>query len=456
MAEAIPPLTVDIIFNTSGVSAGVTKATEGLNKITAQAKTVTTSMGHLKSTMLAVFGGNIATQGFFMLEKALMESKQEFFDTEAATKRLGQALDNMGVKSEATRESILKNVEAYSQLGFQGPESANAMGTLITATGSVEQSTKLMAMAADLARYKHIDLGTAATILARGTQGSAKAFKELGITLDTTIPKNQAISKAFDQLNTKIGGQAVAYTKTFEGQMKVLKERLQETFNAIATYVLPALTKFFGLINAGISWIQQNASALKVLAGLLVVVTANLWLAAAAEMALTVLGNPFVWIAAGAVALAGIFVYLWNHWKTFRDSMAEGLATITQLIGYLTGAVAKLIRAMSYLPKMGFLKKVADDADKAAISLGKVAKNIDELKNKKITAPKMPTLPTGSVKPGSPTNIAGNVPGGDKLGGGGGGGSGVVQNILVYASNTNDIAKKMALAAKVGSPIGTK
>ena len=44
---------------------------------------------------------------------------------------------------------------------------------------------------------------TAAQTLARGTTGSAKAFKELGITLDSNLPKNEAIAKAFDQLNQK-------------------------------------------------------------------------------------------------------------------------------------------------------------------------------------------------------------------------------------------------------------
>ena len=41
-------------------------------------------------------------------------------------------------------------------------------------------------------------------------------------------------------------------------------------------------------------------------------------------------------------------------------------------------------------------------------------------------------------------------------GGGAGGGSTTIQNITVYASNTNDIEKKMAKAAKLGVPVGAK
>ena len=60
------------------------------------------------------------------------------------------------------------------------------------------------------------------------------------------------------------------------------------------------------------------------------------------------------------------------------------------------------------------------------------------------------------AKPGTKSGIAGNVAGGDATKGGGGGGSGTVQNITVYASNTNDIARQMAKAQKQGTPIGAK
>ena len=454
MSEAIPPLTIDIIFHTSGVDAGIAKVQQGLTTITARTSTVSKAMSHLKSTFLGVFGGNIATQGFMAIQHALIQSKNEFLESEVATKRLSQALENMGVKSEKTRESILKNVDAYSTLGFEGAESANAMGTLITATGSVEQSTKLMAMAADLARYKHIDLGTAATILARGTQGSAKAFKELGITLDTTIPKNEAISRAFDQLNTKIGGQATAYTKTFEGQMAVLKERMQETFNVIATRVLPILTGFFGLINKGMAWVQQNSAALKVMGVIVgVALVPALYSMVAAQLAV-IASNPFTYIIAGVVAAIAIFVKLWNSVDGIRKLMAGMASVAVQSLGLVIGAVAKLIRLMSYLPGMKFLKGVADQADKIAVSVGKAGESIEKLANKKITPPKVPKI-AGVVSPGSKTGIVGNVPGGDATKGGSGG-SGTVQYVTVYASNTNDIYKNLSKAAKNGVPVGGK
>lgn len=455
MSSDIPPLKVEVIVDANGVVKGFNTIEQGLTQVTERTKSVSKTMSSLKTTMLGVFGGNIATQGIFAIQNALMQSKREFFEAQVATERLGRALDNMGGQSEEAKKQILDNVNAYSILGFEGAESANAMGTLITATNDVTQSTKLMAIAADLARYKHVDLQTAATILARGTQGSAKAFKELGITLDTTIPKNEAISKAFDELNAKIGGQATAYTKTFSGQMAVMKERMQEIFNVVAARVVPVLTTLFNLFNAGYTWVQKNSGALMVLASIMTILYAKTIALAIANAALALI-NPFTLILAGAIALAAAFVGLWNRFKVFRDSMAEGLATIVQLFGYLVGAVAKALGLLSRLPGGGFLKGVAEGADKAAISIGKVAKAVDDLKNKKVTAPKFPSI-AGAVKPGNAVGITGNVPGGDATKGGGtGGGSTTVQYVTVYASNTNDIYKNLSKAAKNGVPVGGK
>jgi hypothetical protein len=452
----IPPLNVKINIDASGVQAGVAKATAGLEQVSERSKRMSTSMSNLKSTMLGVFGGTLLTSSLFALGRELSAMKQEAIDLQVSTERLNQALSGVGITSKQTQEDVLNVADAYYQLGFEGSETINAMGTLVTATGSVAQSTKLMAMAADLARYKHIDMNTAATILARGTQGSAKAFKELGITLDTSLPKNKAISKAFDELNTKIGGQATAYTKTFAGQIDILKERFDNIAQAIGAVVLPVLTRLVTALSGAFNWIAQNSTALKIYLGIIgtIIIAVKGWAMAQAALAAVMAINPLTLWIAGIAALGVAFVAAWNHFEGFRKAVATGISAILKFVGYLIGGVATLLRAMSNLPKMGFLKGVADDADKAAKAMGNFAKSVEKTSDKKITAPKIPKI-AGTVKPGDPTGITGLVPGGD-IAGGGGGGAQTVQYITVYASNTNDIEKKLAMAAKVGVPVGSK
>lgn len=471
----IPPLNVKVTIDASGVQAGVTKATSGLNQISERSSKLTTAFGNLKTTMLGVLGGNILTTGVMAIGRELNAMKQETIDLQAQTARLNQALNGIGVTSEQTQKDVLDTADAYFQLGFQGSETISAMGTLVTATGDVTQATKLMAMSADLARYKHIDMETAAKILARGTQGSAKAFKELGITLDTTIPKNEAIGKAFDQLNTKIGGQAQAYTKTFAGQMAIMKERFDQVFQTIASKVLPILSSFLGYISA-------NGKALlvygSIVLGVITIVKTYGMITAAiksvqqayafwtyAQSASTsvfafamhglnaaIKANPIGFLVTALIALGAAFVWAWNKFEGFRKGVVKGLQIIINAFGYLVGMVGTALGALGNIPGFGWAKDAGKTVDGLADKVRKYSDSLDSLADKKINTPKIP----GFVAPGDKTGIKGNIVGGDTLKGGGGGGSTTVQNITVYASNTNDIERKMAKAAKLGVPVGSK
>jgi hypothetical protein len=475
----IAPVSIKVIVDSSGVAKGVSVATQGLDQIQARTSKLMTAFASLKTTMFAVFGANILTSAVFAVGRELQGMRQETIDLQQTTIRLNQALSGIGVTEEKTQKQVLATADAYYQLGFQGSETISAMGTLVTATGDVTQATKLMAMSADLARYRNMDMETSAKILARGTQGSARAFKELGITLDTTIPKNEAIAKAFDELNKKIGGQATAYTKSFAGQMDVLKERMDNLFQAIASKVLPILASFVG-------YLTTNGKALLIYSGIVLSVIGTIKLYGATLTAIksiqqayafwtyaqaastnvfkfamyglnaAIKANPIGFLVTALIALGMAFVWAWNKFEGFRKGVVKGLQIVVNGFGYLVGAVAKALELLGKIPGFGWAEKAAEGASKLANSVREYSDSLDKLANKKIKPPSI----TGGVKPGDPTGIKGNIVGGDaKIGGssgGGGGGNAVVQNIVVYASNTNDISKKLSKAAKNGVPIGAK
>ena len=450
MAE-LPPLNVRVILNASGVSAGVAQATAGLEQISAKASVAQKRVSSLGMSFKTLATGLIATGGIIALSNAIRGMRDEAIQTEVELARLGTVLDNVGMTSAADQAKIADYAGSFEKLGFGGSTAISAMGTLVTATGSVEQSTRLMGIAADYARFKHIGLDSAARLMARGTQGAARAFKEMGITLDASLPKNEAIAKAFDELNKKIGGSATKYTETFAGRMEVLRERFEAFLENAIMPLLPYLTQFAGILVNAAEWISKNSEALKVYGGIVLVVTA--YLKGMAIISAILAGiNPFTWIVIGVIAAGVAFVKLWNTFEGFRKAMATGLAVVVMAIGYLVGGVSTLIKLMSKLPGMGFLKGVAEGADGIAKNLNSAATSIEKMSNKKITVPKIPTMPD-FVKPGDKTGITGNVTGGNTAGGSGGG-SGTVQYVTVYASNTNDISKKLAKAAKNGVPIG--
>jgi len=468
----IPPLSVRVQVDASGVASGVAKANQGLANIGSQAGKLQGSLGSLKTTILGVLGGNLLTTGIMTFVNEINGAKNEVKQLEVETTRLNMALSNVGVTSAKAQGDILAAADSFYQLGFQGSEVINAMGTLVTATGDVEQSQKLLAMSADFARHKQIGIGSAAQILQRATMGNAKAFKQMGISLDENLPKNKAIAKAFDELNAKIGGSAIAYTETFSGRVAVLKEKMGNLFETIGMYVLPVLSAFIG-------YISTNGTALMVYGGIVLavmgilktyaVVTAavksvqqayafwtyaqaastNVFKFAMYGLNAAIKANPIGFFVGLLMLLGTAFVWAWNKFDWFRKGIVTGIQLIVKGFGYLIGGIAKLMRAMSYIPGMGFLKGMADGVDKFAVSIGEFSKSLDSLADKKIKTPSL----TGFTVPGEKTGVVAGVGVPTTTGGGG---KTTIQNITVYASNTNDIERKMAKAAKNGVPAGSK
>lgn len=449
----IPPLNVRVNIDASGVDTGVAKATAGLESISNKAKTTTTSLAKFRTMAIGVFGGNLLTAGVFGVSQALTNMRKEVVDTQVEMARLMTVMDNMTGVTQKDTEAIKDNIGAYATLGFGDVESTAAMGTLLTATNDVTQAQKLMAMAADYARFKHIDLNSAAQTLARGTQGSARAFKEMGISLDTTLPKNKAITKAFDELNAKIGGTAQKSTETLAVKWAIFTEQLDSFAHKIGAVIMPVFSTLVSGLSSVASWVTANQTPIMVLGGIILTVVTAVkgWAAAQWLLNAALLANPIGMWVAGIALLTVAFVKAWNASKTFREAMVASITAFVKLIGYAIGGLATMARVLSRMPGMGWLKSVADGADKAAIKIGEMSEGIEKLGKKKIKAPSIPSI-TGQVKPGDPVGIKGNVLGGDKSSGG----KGTVQYITVYASNTNDIAKKLSKAAKNGTPIGGK
>lgn len=219
--------------------AGFKKAEKGLKGLNSQAN-------GLNST-LAKLGLSVGVAQF------ARSSIQAALDMEKANVRLDQSLVNIGKSSAGASTQLKESEKQMMALGFEQTQTAYALSTLVTATGSLEKSQGLLASSADLARYKQIELADAATILARAQGGNAKAFKELGITLDKSKPKTQALADAMALLNAKIGGQAQRYVETYGGKIEVLKAKFQDTQEQVGMKLLPVLAKLGDwLINTGI------------------------------------------------------------------------------------------------------------------------------------------------------------------------------------------------------------
>jgi hypothetical protein len=384
-------------------------------------------------------------------------------EDEKAFNKLGQTFSNLGINIEANRNLVGELDTAYSKLGFGGDETATALNRLLSTTNDLEKSQELLSVSADLARVKNIDLASASAIVGKASMGGAKAFKEMGIELDTTLPRAEAITKAMGQLTDKVGGQAVAYTKTFAGQLVVLREQISAVADTVGAALLPYLKQAVETIANAIDFVKSNAAAFKVLLGVILTITIALAAYNATikvQMALTkawsvITGvqaaitklltgqqvalntamrlNPIGLIVSAAVLLIGALVLLWNKSETFRKMMIQigkvGLMALgflikvtgdyaQSVIKLVTGPLKLLLKGLSLLG-VGGAKEALKGLESATEGVGKffdsAAKKVTDMAGS-LDKLNKPIKLTFAAPPGVP-EIA-NVTGGGATGGG--------------------------------------
>jgi len=442
VAGDIPPLNIDIQVALGNLTSAVDKATSELGKVGDAAKNQESKFSSLKTVMGGVFAGNLMTEGVQKLTGLLESSVKAAQDAQVSTVQLATAMNNAKVNTEANRTAVEKSVTAMENLAFTGNDTRAAMTTLVTATGSVTESQKLMGLAADLARAKHESLGEAASTLSRATTGSAKAFKEFGITLDTTLPKNQAISKAMDELNQKIGGQAQAYLGTYAGQMELIKTKMEAAKETIGGALLPVLTNLMKMFSDILGVIKPILPELTILIGIVgaVVIAVKAWEMAQAALDVVLNANPISLIVLAIGALIAAIVMAWNHSKTFRDIVVDVMKAVVEAVGWVIGALGDLVTAfikiesgplklflgaLSHLPFVGggakaALKMINESTqdvgnffDSAKKKIDGFAGSLDSLKNSKLSfGGTSGDLSGGATSGGGTLDIGGQVPGG--------------------------------------------
>jgi hypothetical protein len=390
MASFLPPAIFEIKAVADQAIAKFKEVEGELDKMGKQADGAGGKISNMdKASKLAtgaLIGMGTAFAGF-----AAIGIKGVIEDEKAFTK-LGQTFSNLGINIEANRNLVGELDAAYSKLGFGGDETATALNKLVSTTNDLEMSQGLLSISADLARVKNIDLASAAAVVGKASMGNAKAFKEMGITLDDTLPKSEAITKAMGELNDKVGGQAIAYTKTFAGQLVVLREQISAVADTVGGALLPYLKQMVDVVANSIEFIKKNSAVFKTLAGVIITITVALaaynaavkvsmaltkaWTAITsvhktvtamltgqqAALNTTMAINPIGLVVAAAVLLIGALVILWNKSETFRKMMIQVGKVGLMALGFLikvTGEYAQSVIKLVTGPLKLLLKGLA-------------------------------------------------------------------------------------------------
>jgi len=212
-----------------------------------QADTAATKLNKTVKSLGQSFG--IAFGGA-ALGYAIKTTIRDFADAQRETQQLTNTVKNLGLAFAAPE------IDAYVQkigalYGVTGDQAVPALQALLTATGSVSRSTKIMNVALDLAASRNADVASVAKDLANAYVGNTKGLNQyrLGLT------KAELASMSFDEILEKIGSQTLGSAdeaaKTLTGQMAILSEVSNQAKERIGGGLVQALGAFSGESGAG-------------------------------------------------------------------------------------------------------------------------------------------------------------------------------------------------------------
>jgi hypothetical protein len=382
----LPPVFVELKAN---ISEFTTAMGEARTQVAGLEKQGVSSFDKLATFgKAALFGLGAAAVGVGTLS---LHMADEFEQSHA---KLEQALKNAGASFEEFATPIGDAQKKMEQYGYTNAQTQEALGNLTTALKDPKKALDDLSLAADLAKFKHIDLASAATVVARAQEGNLRALKQLGIDLPVsasgaakleaaniklgkaTDDASSYLAKHSDALSTSskyhdayekllgkvedaqkkvndqstagekiikglsdaIGGQASASAETFAGKMAALKAQSEDVAKNIGMALIPVLEKLMTAIKDVVDWFGKHkaiAEAIGIVIGTILVAAIGAYvtkLSIAAVESVISLGKIIAgWVATGSAAtVAGI-------------EMAIASGGITLAIGAIVAGVVFLV-----------------------------------------------------------------------------------------------------------------
>ncbi len=337
---------VSIVADSSGLSRGLRKGEQDLSRFE---RTGAKSLGHLKT---AAMGAGAALTGGLVI--GLKQSVDAAMEAEKSNARMAAQLKALGINYRAHADQIDKVIQKTSKLaGLDDEDLQDAFTNVVRATGSVNVALGDMALVADLARARHMDVAKAGDLVAKVHQGNVGALKRLGLgieqvttaqdalksgTTKATVEQTRAAKeadktataqKALGTLQSKLGGQAEAYGKTAAGSQERFQVAVENLKEAIGETLLPTVTDIATKASDFVDQMQRGTGAGGRFAGKLKSVYNAI--------------KPIAQFFGDHPALIAVAV---GAWATYRTAAAVALAkTKLQMLGMFGGATKAKIAA---------------------------------------------------------------------------------------------------------------
>lgn len=282
--------------------------------------------------------------------------------------RLAVSMRNVGLAYEGADSSLEKWIDSMQQsTAFADDEMREALSGLIVLTEDMKEAQDLLTLSMDLARWKNIDLGTAADIVTKVYAGNMGTLSRYGI----IVKEGATATEALAEIQKAAAGQAETYGKTVAGQMELLKNNMGDVSEAIGGALIPIISdlmkNIMPLIQNIKAWIAENPGLTKTIViiaaavgGLMLVLGPLLMILPGLIAALPMLGAAFT-IATGPVgiiiaaiaALIAIGFLLMKNWDKIREFFVGSIAAIKNaMIAPFRAAAQGIENAINWIISM--------------------------------------------------------------------------------------------------------
>ena len=355
----LPPVYVELKANVSEFTAAMGTARGEMSSVETQGISSFDKLAGFGKA--ALFGLGAAAVGIGTLS---VEMADKFEQSHA---KLEQALKNAGGSFDQYSTQIGTAQKQMEQYGYTNAQTQEALANLTTALKDPQKALDSLGLAADLAKFKHVDLAEASIALAKAQEGNLRPLKQLGIDLPIAASSalklqqaNEALTKATDTasaylklhsdaidasskshdayekllgkvsdaqqkvndqssagkeimkgLSDAIGGQASASAETFSGKMLALKAQSEDVAKNIGMALIPILEKLMTAIKDVVDWFTKHkaiAEAIALVIGGVLVAAIGAYLAtlarASIESVIAFAKMIGSWIGLGTTATA--------------------------------------------------------------------------------------------------------------------------------------------------------
>jgi hypothetical protein len=218
------------------------KATEQVGK---QVEGSRKTYEHLQRTIIGLTGVLAGGAG---LEAGLRSTIEAARGMEEAQARLDVTMRDAGLSFDKSKSKIEEFIKSESRLSaFTQADLTDSFGSLVRLTKDTGKAMQDTALAADIARARHIDLAAATNIVIKAEEGMTGTLRRQGIDIAPVKTAEDALTDSHKHFTTAVKEQAKELDKHATSLKAIAK--LTDTYRGSAASATPASEKFKNAVN---------------------------------------------------------------------------------------------------------------------------------------------------------------------------------------------------------------